>query len=52
MIRVCHTWVGVSSNVDTRKRPYLPNFKSRPAKNIEPARGASTWAFGSQRWRE
>ena len=32
-----------------RKRPYPPSFKSTPAKIIDPAMGASTWAFGSQR---
>ena len=30
--------------------PYLPNFNKIPAKTIEPATGASTWALGNQRW--
>lgn len=34
-----------------RARPYPPNFKSRAARIIDPATGASTWAFGSHRWK-
>lgn len=33
-----------------RKMPYPPSFKSTAARTIEPAIGASTWAFGSHRW--
>lgn len=33
-----------------RIKPYPPNFKRIPARIIDPATGASTWAFGSQRW--
>lgn len=32
-----------------RRRPYLPNFRSTPARIIDPATGASTWALGSHR---
>lgn len=31
------------------RRPYTPNFSSTPARIMEPAIGASTWALGSQR---
>lgn len=34
-----------------RKRPYPPSFSSTAARIMEPAIGASTWAFGSQRCR-
>lgn len=30
--------------------PYPPNFRRTPARIIDPATGASTWALGSQRW--
>jgi hypothetical protein len=33
-----------------RIRPYLPNFSKIPAKAIDPATGASTWALGSHKW--
>jgi len=33
----------------TRKNPYPPNLSRIPARITEPAVGASTWAFGSQR---
>jgi len=29
--------------------PYLPNFKSIAANLIDPATGASTWAFGNHK---
>jgi len=29
-------------------RPYLPNFNITPASNMEPIKGASTWALGNQ----
>lgn len=35
---------------ETRIMPYPPNFSKIPARIIEPATGASTWALGSQRW--
>lgn len=35
----------------TRKAPYLPNFKSSPARIIDPLVLASTWALGSQKCR-
>lgn len=35
-----------------RIRPYPPSFRSTAARIIEPATGASTWAFGSHRWTE
>lgn len=34
---------------DRRNKPYLPSFKRIPARIIDPATGASTWALGSQR---
>jgi hypothetical protein len=37
---------------DTRNRPYLPSFSRMPARIIDPATGASTWALGSHRWTE
>lgn len=30
--------------------PYPPNFRRIPANNTEPAKGASTWAWGSHMW--
>lgn len=30
--------------------PYPPSFSRTAASTIDPAIGASTWAFGSQRW--
>jgi len=33
-----------------RSKPYPPNFSKIAANTIEPAIGASTWAFGSHRW--
>lgn len=35
----------------TRIIPYPPSFRSRAARSIDPAIGASTWALGSQRCR-
>lgn len=32
-----------------RIMPYPPSFRSRAASSIDPAIGASTWAFGSHR---
>ena len=34
---------------DRRISPYLPSFSRIPARIIDPATGASTWAFGSHR---
>lgn len=34
-----------------RMMPYPPSFSRIAARTIEPAIGASTWAFGSQRCR-
>lgn len=39
------------SKMEIRIMPYPPNFNSTAASTIEPAIGASTWAFGSHRWR-
>lgn len=39
------------SIIEIRIIPYPPSFRSTAASTIEPAIGASTWAFGSQRWR-
>ena len=33
-----------------RKRPQEPNFNKTPAKIIDPATGASTWALGNHKW--
>lgn len=33
-----------------RNRPYPPSFRRIPARIIDPATGASTWALGNQRW--
>lgn len=33
-----------------RIMPYPPSLSRIAARTIEPAIGASTWAFGSQRW--
>ena len=30
--------------------PYPPSLRSRAASSMDPAIGASTWAFGSHRW--
>lgn len=35
----------------TRIMPYPPNFRRRAASSMDPAMGASTWAFGSHRCR-
>lgn len=34
---------------EIRIRPYLPNLRRIAARIIEPATGASTWAFGSHK---
>jgi len=34
----------------TRQIPYPPNFNKTPARIIDPATGASTWALGNHRW--
>lgn len=39
------------SSVVIRIIPYPPNFRRTAARTIDPAIGASTWAFGSHRWR-
>ena len=33
-----------------RRSPYEPSFSRRPARIMEPAMGASTWAFGNHKW--
>lgn len=30
--------------------PYPPSFSKRAASSMDPAIGASTWAFGNHRW--
>lgn len=40
--------VGVKM-VEIRIIPYPPSFSSTAAKTIDPAIGASTWAFGNHR---
>lgn len=42
--------VGLSIIV-IRSIPYPPSFSRIAARTIEPAIGASTWAFGNHRWR-
>ena len=42
--------VETAENKDIRRiSPYPPSFRRIAARIIEPATGASTWAFGSQR---
>lgn len=40
------------NNVTAKIRiiPYLPSFKRMAANTIDPATGASTWAFGNHKW--
>lgn len=40
--------IGVMREV-IRIMPYPPSFKRRAASSMDPAMGASTWAFGSHR---
>ena len=51
-IGVLHINVAWGKWVDKRKRPYLPSLSKIPARIMEPATGASTCAFGNQRWTE
>lgn len=37
---------------ERRSIPYPPSLSRVPARTMEPAMGASTWALGSHRWRE
>lgn len=37
------------NRVVSRINPYPPSFNNNPARIMEPAIGASTWAFGNQR---
>lgn len=39
-----------SNSEEIRITPYPPSFRRTAARTIEPAIGASTWAFGNQRW--
>lgn len=39
----------VANKVISRIRPYPPNFSSMAARIMDPATGASTWAFGNHR---
>lgn len=36
--------------IEIRIMPYPPNFRRIAARTMDPAIGASTWAFGSHRW--
>lgn len=38
-----------SRMIEIRIIPYPPSFRRMAARTIEPAIGASTWAFGSHR---
>lgn len=40
------------SKMERRMIPYPPSLSSVPASTIEPAIGASTWAFGNHRCRQ
>jgi len=48
-INVLFKWLKI---IIIRASPYPPNLRRIAAKIIEPATGASTWAFGSQRCTE
>ena len=37
--------------INVRIIPYEPSFRRIPARTMEPATGASTWAFGNHKWR-
>ena len=39
------------SSIVIRNIPYPPNFSKTATRTMESAKGASTWALGSQRWR-
>lgn len=39
-----------SRTMEIRIMPYPPNFSRIAARIMDPAIGASTWAFGSHRW--
>lgn len=44
-------WKFINGNIkDSRIIPYLPSFRRTAARIIDPATGASTWAFGSHKW--
>src|SRR6266702_2793086 len=45
-------WIVASGSRGSEKRtkPYVPIFRSTPARITEPAVGASTWASGSHVW--
>lgn len=38
------------NNDEIRNKPYPPNLRRIPARIMDPATGASTWAFGSHKW--
>lgn len=40
----------VENRLISRVSPYPPSFSRMAARIMDPATGASTWAFGSQRW--
>ena len=42
-------WVNCGNMVIVRKSPYAPSLRSTLARIMDPATGASTWAFGSHR---
>lgn len=48
-ISVLFKWLKI---IIIRASPYPPSFRRIAAKIIEPATGASTWAFGSHKWTE
>lgn len=38
------------NGIEIRISPYLPSLRRIPAKTIDPATGASTWALGNHKW--
>lgn len=45
-------YINRGKEVRRRRSPKPPSFSKSAAKIIDPAVGASTWAFGSHRWTE
>lgn len=47
LINSCFRGVSIMFMFSIIKIPKAPSFRSTPARIIEPATGASTWAFGN-----
>lgn len=43
--------IGAGYSSERRIKPYPPNLRRSPARIIDPAIGASTWALGSHKWK-